>query len=874
MTARACSKELSACSAPALNRLTRQQQARLADVLDQYMRALERGLPLPQEALLEAHPDLTDSLGAYFRRLADLHDLAAGLSAISEPTEKPCPLGDEGRRLGDFDLLREIGRGGMGVVYEARQLSLDRRVAVKLLPFAAVLDAKQIARFKHEAQAAAQLHHPNIVPVFAIGMERGVHYYAMQLVDGQPLDAAIAELRDGSPSRNGAAATTSSCLSFAARNRKEFCQAVCRLGIQAAEALHAAHEYGVVHRDIKPLNLLLEGSGKLWVTDFGLARFRRDTGLTNSGDLVGTLRYMSPEQAAGRSERIDHRTDIYSLGATLYELACLRPAFPEREGPLLLQQIQRHDPPRPAKMRPGIPADLENVILKAMAKEPHDRYPTAQELADDLARALAGEPTIAKPLASYERLMKWGLRHRRLVGAGLVGLLLLSLGLATSTLLIARERNRTEVSAARAARHFREAREVLDRFGLTLSQELAAVPGAEHIRQSLLQETRDYYEQFIADAKDEPALRGDIALTFGKIASLLDEGESSEALATHEKAVAIFEELIEAEPRNSTHEQRLAVSQNNLALALRRVGRLDEAQQNLEAAIRRQRQLLARQRAEPTLYGELALSWSNLGLVQIERGQAAAAEMSFQAAIDLLKSRLAVEPDDAALKEKLAAAYNNLAGVFLNVQPRKAVELHQRALHLQVAAAASRPAEAGPRREVALTYSNLAAAYMRSQRLSDALESHGKAIAIQQELASQAPANALYQRDLVVSYNNLGLALSKTGKLDEATAMFRRACEIAETALSLRPDDAGMLSTLGSTCNNLAIVLEKANDTGAANEMFSKAIEHQRAAIRQAPEVARLPALLSQHQAHQARVFRQLGRDDRAIVAAQPANDP
>jgi len=858
------------CSASALSQLSQAQQTRLADVLDHYMRALERGLPLPQEALLEAHPDLADSLRAYFRSLADLHDLAAGFSATSQPIEAPFTMGDESRRLGDFHLLREIGRGGMGVVYEARQLSLERRVAVKLLPFAAVLDAKQIARFKHEAQAAAQLHHPNIVPVFAIGVERGVHFYAMQFVDGQPLDAAIAELRETSPSRGATPATAAgSHLSSAARNRQEYCRAVCRLGIQAAEALHAAHEYGVVHRDIKPSNLLLEGDGKLWVTDFGLARFRRDVGLTQSGDLVGTLRYMSPEQATGQSARVDHRTDIYSLGATLYELACLRPAFPEKDSPALLQHIQREEPLPPSTVRPGIPADLENVILKAMAKEPHERYATAEELAGDLARVLAGEPTVAKPLSPYERLAKWGRRHRKLVGAGLAALLLATIALATSTLLVAKEKHRAELSAAQAARHFREAREVLDRFGLRLSEELAAIPGGEHVRQSLLKETRNYYERFIADAKNDPALRADIALTYGKIASLMDDGESGEALATHGKAVAIFEELVEAEPRQTTHQQRLAVSQNNLALALRRVGRLDEAQQNLEAAIRRQRQLLARFPEDPGLTGDLAMSWINLGAVQIEREQAAAAEVSYRAAIDLLEARLAVHTDDRASQKKLAAAYNNLAGLFLNALPGKAAELHRQALPLQKAAVAALPAVVETRREVALTYSNLAVAYARTRQWAEALECHHQAIALQHELANEAPANFLYQRDLVVSHNNLGLILSRIGRHDDSEATFRRAFEIAEDCLRLQPEDAVLHSSLGSTGNNLGIVLEKAGQLEAAREVLERAIQHQREAIRLAPRVAQFAALLRQHYDCDARVAGKLDREDRALATAQ-----
>jgi serine/threonine protein kinase len=424
---------------PLIRGLTLEQKDRLTDVLDRYLVALENGVPQRREELLTAHPDLAAPLQDYLDGLDALHDAAAGFGPSAHRPAAPAapPSGDD-RRLGDFRLLREIGRGGMGVVYEAQQISLGRRVALKVLPFAAVLDSRQIARFEHEAQAAAQLNHPNIVSVFAVGVERGVHYYAMQFIDGQPLDRAIAELckaRGAGPSGNSAqitgraadvacAATVdfcpspsaagsadggaeavadlapSTCVSFLTAktaDRREYFRTAMRLGIQAAQALHAAHEHGVVHRDVKPSNLLLDGDGKLWVTDFGLARCQTDATLTRTGDVVGTVRYMSPEQARGQSALVDHRTDIYSLGATLYELLTLEPAFPGDAGQGLLRRIEQDEPRRLRLLQPKIPVDLETVVLKAMAKEREQRYPTALDFADDLRRVLEGQPTMARP---------------------------------------------------------------------------------------------------------------------------------------------------------------------------------------------------------------------------------------------------------------------------------------------------------------------------------------------------------------------------------------------------------------------------------------------------------------------------------------------
>jgi serine/threonine protein kinase/Flp pilus assembly protein TadD len=375
--------------------------------------------------------------------------------------------------LGDFQVVRQIGRGGMGVVYEAEQLSLGRRVALKVLPFAAALDAKQLQRFKNEAQAAAGLHHTHIVPVYAVGCERGVHYYAMQYIDGQTLAALIQQLRHlagrpagDAPQAAGAAAELASEMASgrwaprqpgstagqptgpypapaeaagapgpetvpqaaAASTQRwatdpAYFRTAAQLGIQAAEALEHAHQLRVIHRDVKPANLLVDGRGHLWVTDFGLAHCQSQAGLTLTGDLVGTLRYMSPEQALAKRVPLDHRTDVYSLGATLYELLTLRPAFAGKDRQELLRQIAFEEPLRPRHLDRRVPVELETIVLKALEKNPADRYGTAQELADDLERFLKDEPIRARRPTLVQRARKWSRRHKPVVAALTTGLL-------------------------------------------------------------------------------------------------------------------------------------------------------------------------------------------------------------------------------------------------------------------------------------------------------------------------------------------------------------------------------------------------------------------------------------------------------------------
>ena len=385
-------------------------------------------------------PDIAEHIGLAFPALLLVGESSLDTISTAESTHIA-----NAKVLGDFRIVRELGRGGMGTVFEAEQLSMGRHVALKVLPFAALVQEKSLQRFRNEVRAAAALDHPNIVSVYSVGEDRGVHYYAMQLIRGQTLADLIVELRklcepspilpitvlqETPPLTNGSDALPTTSIPLAethsaetraqgqtstivdSRSFAEHCQMVARLGIQAGEALQHAHDQGVLHRDIKPSNLMLDGDSKLYVTDFGLARIEADAGMTMTGDIVGTLRYMAPEQALAKRVVIDHRADVYSLGATLYELLTLRPAFGETDRSELLKQIAFAEPEPLRKLDRRIPADLETIVLKAMAKRPEERYQTAQRLTDDLQALVDNRPIAAKPPTPLERVAKWSRRHR------------------------------------------------------------------------------------------------------------------------------------------------------------------------------------------------------------------------------------------------------------------------------------------------------------------------------------------------------------------------------------------------------------------------------------------------------------------------------
>jgi serine/threonine protein kinase len=565
---------------------------RLLRLVQDYHQELEAGRRPDRRALADRFPDLADAMAPYLDAL-DLFHAAAPL--LHEPSGGRLPAAavepSPAEPLGDYRIVRELGRGGMGVVYEAVQLSLGRRVALKVLPFAAAWDAKQLQRFKNEAQAAAQLHHPNIVPVYAVGAERGVHFYAMQLIDGQNLAVLIEALRGPRPTAGsrlpGAASSADSGPIFnfdsasgspAADTRPElaaelttqrsqrsadFFRTIARLGAQAAEGLEYAHGLGIIHRDVKPANLLLDVRGNLWITDFGLAQFHADGGLTQSGDLLGTLRYMSPEQAGGQRALIDHRTDVYSLGATLYELLTLRPIFEGADRQALVYQILHEEPRSPRSMDRSIPPELETIVLKAIGKSPAERYLTARDLADDLQRFLEDRPIHARRPSLAEKTTKWARRHKAVVASAIAVLLLSVAGMLVTTLLVARAYDRerqkareAEESFRQAEESFRQARRAVDQFAQICEEELAGNPFAEGTRRRLLEAAVEYYKSFIDQRRDDPstyreleASRTNVSTIIGELTTLIGAGQYR---LLQQKAIQNALEL--------TEEQRAAIA--------------------------------------------------------------------------------------------------------------------------------------------------------------------------------------------------------------------------------------------------------------------------------------------------------------------------
>src|SRR6266566_818429 len=298
--------------------------------------------------------------------------------ATSTATGLPLP-----RTFGDYALLEEIARGGMGIVYRAPHLSLDRIVAVKMLLFGPLSSPEFVKRFRAEAAAAASLQHPNIVAIHEVGVHQGQQFFAMDYVEGQSLAKLLA---------NGP---------LPARNAASYLKTI-------AEAIHYAHERGILHRDLKPSNVLIDANGQPRVSDFGLARrLEGASELTVTGQVLGSPNYMPPEQAVARRGKVSRRSDVYSLGAMLYHLLAGRPPFVGQALTDTLEQVLNAEPVSPRLLNPSVPRDLETICLKCLEKEPDKRYATAQALADELGRFLNNEPIHARPIMRAERVWRW-----------------------------------------------------------------------------------------------------------------------------------------------------------------------------------------------------------------------------------------------------------------------------------------------------------------------------------------------------------------------------------------------------------------------------------------------------------------------------------
>jgi serine/threonine protein kinase len=844
MTTTRCPEAGSLSAAQPATEAIGEDDPRIIEALEEYAAALEAGQALDRDAFLTRHHAVADVLRRCIDGLELVHRAAPQLDALNEDAGAMAPVGLAPTTvLDDYQLIRELGHGGMGVVYEAEQLSLGRRVALKVLPFASALDPRQRQRFLNEAHAAAALRHRHIVPIFAIGCARGVHFYTMQLIEGRPLtdvlqairrtrfddsgegqsspwaastpqDAGAPTVDSRTPEPSGEVAPGPNRLSLLERvaDSLSYFREVARIGEQAAEALEYAHQCGVVHRDVKLANLLLDDLGDVWLTDFGLARCDDQAGLTSSGDLVGTLRYMSPEQAQGGRLPLDQRTDIYSLGASLYELLTLEPLFAGRDRSELLHRVMHEEPRRPRSYNRAVPRDLETIVQKALAKEPKARYLSAADVAADLRRFLDGRPVLARPIGLIGRAQRWASRHQSMVAATAAVLLLAVLMLGTSTVLMLRQRDEIE-------RRRQETRRAIDTVYTQVAQRwLAREPHLEPLRRDFLQKALEFYEREAANNPTDIQSRYEAAKAQRLVGDIQYQlGRHDEAGTAYARAVAQLEQVTAAAPMTPTFREELGLAWNNRGTLWRDRGEGGQALHAYEKSRALYRALAVEYPDVPQYRDDLGGNAINLGILLMSQGRFQEAEGLFRHARGLF-AQLALSSPEPAYRRDLAVSEHNLGHALAAIKRQvEADNVYRQALAAWDALVREFPDMPGYRREQALARTSLGALLAAQNQFDRADGFYREALVIEDKLAADYPATPTYRQDLAAALHLHAGLLSDKGDLAQAEQAYRRALALRKALVETSPSVGGLEKELADTRARLADLLRRSGRTEEAD---------------------------------------------------------
>lgn len=761
----------------------------------------------------------------------------------------PSEAGERIPSIPGYTILAVLGHGGMGVVYKARHLPLERIVAVKMLRAGAHACAEELTRFRCETEAVAAMRHPGIVQIYETGMHEGQPYCALEYLEGGSLAKRLA---------NGPLAPVVS---------SALVEAVAR-------AVQFAHEHGIVHRDLKPANILLEepdlertmvvgrcksspapGFPSLQpkVCDFGLAkRLDVDVGQTRTGQILGTPAYMAPESLDGQ---ISPSVDIYALGAILYESLTGRPPFQGATVEETLRLTTSEDPLPPSRLQPGLPRDLNTIVLKCLCRAPNQRYATAGALADDLLRFRLGEPIHARPAGIWERSQKWVRRRPAMTALLAISALSLAallggslwfnaklrvvaggLSQALDQVTIERDesnRSRIAADAARdqANRSLAQAMVVSERLAEVSNFFLRGVPGTGRIRRELLEElerARAECNQSSNGGQAVEQIRGRLMWRIGLIYH--DLGESAAAEQILQSSLTLFERLHRELPNDPGITNDLAYCYHNLAVVLQSQAQgptqSPVAEEYLRAAVQLRQDLIRRQPNQPDHVCDLAKHLNNLGEILAVRGQFVEADQAHTRAISELTPVAQAHLDRIVYRQVLGMNYHNLgrlcetmarrdstavSATLERAETRYGQAIAERRL---VAAHPRSPREA--RGELAASLSRLAVVQGARKRTTEQIQSLREVVELRQKQVDDYSTIGEYQRDLGSALNNFAIVLRNGGQAKEAIELLRRAIRHQELAIRLDSGDSLARKFLRNHYGSLALALATVGDHAAA----------------------------------------------------------
>jgi serine/threonine protein kinase len=754
---------------------------------------------------------------------------------VLPPQPQPLPNHCDWPLIPGYEILDECARGGMGVVYRARQTSLNRIVALKMLATGPLASPSEVARFRAEAEAVARFQHPNIVQVHDVGEHHGRLYMALEFIEGGSLSGELA----GAPLHPEASA---------------------RLVETLAHAVHYAHERSIVHRDLKPSNILLYRKSEIQnpktarvaggtssfelkipnfepkVCDFGLAKcLDHDSSQTCVGEVMGTPSYMAPEQASGMTREIGPAADVYALGAILYELVTGRPPFRAATSTETIRQVLAEDPVPPSRLQPAVPRDLNTICLKCLEKEPRKRYGNARELAADLHHFIVGEPIRARPTAAWERALKW-MRRRPALAAVYAVSAAAALGLLFTVLLYNRslERQRdVAVSAEQETeRSLALALDAAQQFQTKVAgSALVNVPGQELLRVELLERAREFYEKVAQMRANDPEIRAELARTIWQLGVLKGEVESkARGIVLLQEAADIQGNLARDYTDNTAYRKDLARTWNNLGILLRGSGKQKQALVAWQSALA-MREDLARQHPEDAdIRRDLAQSQHNLGNFYRNLGEGDKAESAYMSARSIQEQLARAHPDlsrhpkGTRYHRDLALTCFNLGGLYHDlVQLEKANERYHQALQTQQKLVAAHPKVQQFQRDLSQTLFYLGNLHRDGDRIAEALKTYEQALLVEEALCHDFPKFIVYQADLAQGYLALAQALYETGSFERAEELTRKGLDLEESLCRQHPDSQDYRVDLAALSMQLG---ELAADTGRSTQA---AASYQRA---------------------------------------------
>lgn len=750
------------------------------------------------------------------------------------------------QHVGDYEILGVLGRGGMGVVYKAKQKQLKRIVALKMILGGLHASDEDLRRFRQEAEASARLQHPNIVQIHEIGEMDGKPYFSLEYVEGGSLAGKM-------------------------MNEPQAAFAAAQLIEILARAMHYAHQRGIVHRDLKPANILLgvppaDGSstapvtsfGIPKVTDFGLAkRMDTDLGQTQTGAILGTPSYMAPEQAGGRIREIGPCTDIYALGAILYDLLTGRPPFKANTLADTLRQVQMVEPVSPGRLQPQVPRDLATVCLKCLNKEPKKRYATSLDLAEDLGRFLAGEPIRARPTSAFERTWKWSRRRpaiAALIAVSFFSFFALGIGgwwtaikLVSANKRISEAKDLADSERVRAEDNLEQALGAFDSFLTQFSVDLTEVPLMEKPRAKVLQRALALFNHLPGGDKEKPKVRYQNARAMtrlGEVQALLDNLPGAET--AFGEAATGFSGLLAEAPADRDYRAELARTYHDEGLLFRKKNLQKEAEHSFREAMNQRADLVKSDPENATYLRDLAQStyWLGTSLARLKGKQKEAEEM-YLAAIDEQRKLLALKsdrPDAADLRrdyERDEARMLNNLGMLLGLTGRKqkAIETFQAAAKIQKELADKNRDIPTIRREQGRTLNNLAyQQWLFEGRTTSAEATFGEAIALLEELVRNFPSVPAYQDELAAFYRTEGILYQEGDRTSEADQAFRKALAIHLALTNEYPNIPEYQSKLSDDYLSLGRLYMKDFTSTTSEQMLAKALEVQKELVKKYPE--------------------------------------